>query len=431
LGLTAPEAWSPKPEVVLSEESSDMATAAVLHADTSTRDWIERVGYLSLLAFVSTLQFSIAIANIFLGLALLMWLLRVASRREVDAPAFFVPLAAYAAATLVSAAFSSDPRASFVDSKQLVLFLIVPMVYEFARRSNASLVIHVVISVGAISAAVGIIQFGVLQFDNLGRRPQGSLGHYMTYSGLIMLVTCAAAARILFSKDRIWPLLMMPALLVALALTFGRSAWVGACAGVAFLLLLKDFRLMAVMPVLAALFLVLAPPQITNRFYSMFDARDPTRVDRVTMLTVGARMVAAHPLTGVGPTMVSARYREYLASHEPQHVNPHLHNVPMQIAAERGLPALAIWIWLIVTSIVGMVRRLKFPESRFLAAAGLSCIVAMLAAGQGEYNFGDSEFLMLFLVLVTLPNAARLGVTTRELESQGTNELGELSSNVS
>ena len=30
----------------------------------------------------------------------------------------------------------------------------------------------------------------------------------------------------------------------------------------------------------------------------------------------------------------------------------------------------------------------------------------MLAAGMFEYNFGDSEFLMLFLVLVTLPYAA-------------------------
>ena len=33
----------------------------------------------------------------------------------------------------------------------------------------------------------------------------------------------------------------------------------------------------------------------------------------------------------------------------------------------------------------------------------------MLAAGLFEYNFGDSEFLMLFLVLVTLPFAAAHG----------------------
>ena len=378
------------------------------------RDWFERIGFLALLAFVATLQFSIAAANICLAVGLLMWLLHIANRRAIEVPPFFVPLAAYAAITLISSLASSDPRASFIDSKQLVLFLIVPMAYEFARASKAPLVIQVIISAGALSAAVGIVQYGVLQFDNLGRRPQGALGHYMTYSGLLMLVACAVVARVLYSKERTWPLLIIPALMVALALTFSRSAWIGTCAGVAFLLLLKgDLRLIAVLPMLAALFLVLAPPQITNRFYSMFDAKDPTRMDRVTMLRVGARMIKAHPLTGVGPTLVADRYREYLSSSEPQNVNPHLHNVPMQIAAERGLPALGIWIWLIVTLIVGLLKRLRIPDVRFLAATALSAIVAMLTAGQFEYNFGDSEFLMLFLVLMTLPYAAAAALPFR------------------
>ena len=371
------------------------------------RDWIERVGYFALLGFVAALQVSIAAANIFLALALLMWLAHVVMMRRVEVPTFFYPLAVYAALTLVSAALSDDPNASFVDSKQLVLFLIVPMAYEFARETKAPFVVQVIITVGAVSALYGIFQFGVLQFDNLGQRPRGALGHYMTYSGVLMLVTCAAAARILFTKDRIWPSLMMPALLVILGLTFTRSALIGACAGIAFLLLLKDLRLMAVMPVLAALFFVLAPPQVTNRFMSMFDARDPTRVDRVTMLKVGSRMVRANPLAGVGPARVGDRYLEFLDPGEPAHVNPHLHNVPMQIAAERGLPALAAWLWMIVVLAIDMVRRLKVPDVRFLAAAALGCIVATLAAGMAEYNFGDSEFLMLFLVLMTLPYAAR------------------------
>jgi O-antigen ligase len=366
----------------------------------------ERIGYGALLGFVAALQFSIAAANIFLGLCLLMWLIRAISQRRVEVPPFFYPLVAYAIATLASAAFSDDSNASFIDSKQLVLFLIVPMVYELARGPKAPFVVQVIITVGAVSALYGIFQFGVLHFDNLGMRPRGALGHYMTYSGIVMLVTCAAAARILFSRDRIWPSLMMPALLVVLGLTFTRSALVGACAGIAFLLLLKDLRLMAVMPVLAALFFVLAPPSVTNRFMSMFDARDPTRVDRVAMLKIGGRMIAAHPLTGVGPTRVGARYREFMTPGHSQQVNLHLHNVPMQIAAERGLPALAAWIWMLVTLVTDMIRRLKMPESRFLAAAALGSIVAMLAAGLAEYNFGDSEFLMLFLVLMTLPYAA-------------------------
>lgn len=371
------------------------------------RDWFQRIGYFGLLGFVSTLQFSIAAANIFLGLSLLMWVLQALSMRRLDVPRFFYPLAAYAAATLVSAAFSDDPNASFVDSKQLVLFLVVPMVYAFARGTKAPFVVQVIITVGAVSALVGIFQFGVLQYDNLGQRPRGALGHYMTYSGVLMLVTCAAAARILFTRDRLWPSLMMPALLVILGLTFTRSALVGACAGIAFLLLLKDLRLMAVMPVLAALFFVLAPPQVTSRFMSMFDARDPTRVDRVTMLKVGSRMVAANPLVGVGPTRVGPRYHEFLRAGEPDHMNPHLHNVPMQIAAERGLPALVTWLVMLVILVIDMVQRLKIPGIRFLAAAALGCIVAMFAAGLAEYNFGDSEFLMLFLVLMTLPYAAQ------------------------
>jgi putative inorganic carbon (hco3(-)) transporter len=369
--------------------------------------YAETVGYFGLLGFVSALQFSIAAANVFLGLSLLMWLAQAITTRRLEVPRFFYPLAAYAVLTLISAAFSDDPNASFVDSKQLVLFLVVPMVYELARGTKAPFVVQVIITVGAISALYGIFQFGVLQFDNIGRRPQGALGHYMTYSGVLMLVTCAAAARILFTRDRTWPSLMMPALLVILGLTFTRSALVGACAGMAFLLLLKDFRLMAVMPVLAALFFVLAPPQVTNRFMSMFDANDPTRVDRVTMLKVGGRMVRANPMVGVGPTRVGPRYREFLVPNEPDRVNPHLHNVPMQIAAERGLPALLAWLSTIAILVIDMVGRLKIPETRFLAASALGCIVSMFAAGMAEYNFGDSEFLMLFLVLMTLPYAAK------------------------
>jgi len=44
-----------------------------------------------------------------------------------------------------------------------------------------------------------------------------------------------------------------------------------------------------------------------------------------------------------------------------------------------------------------------------LPATALAAIAAMLAAGLFEYNFGDSEFLMLFLVLVTLPFAVTHG----------------------
>ena len=369
---------------------------------------LEQAGALALVAMAGALQFSIAIAQILLALALLCWVSLLVIRRErFTAPPFFLPLAAYAGATLVSAAFSSDPRTSFVDCKQLVLFLIVPATFRLVHGHQTRTLVTVVLTCAAISAAVGVVQFGILHYDQLSQRPQGTLGHYMTYSGLLMTVIAIAVARLLFdSSDRTWAALVLPALAVAVALTSTRSAWVGVCAAVALLFALKDLRLFAILPIIAAVFFALAPGMITKRFVSMFDNKDPTRIDRVAMVHEGERMIAARPLTGVGPNMVEQRYADYRGNDAVNKVNPHLHNNPLQIAAERGLPALLIWVWFIVAVCRDLQRRFASGSQRFLSAAALAAGVALLTAGLFEYNFGDSEVLMLFLIVVTLPAAA-------------------------
>ena len=76
--------------------------------------------------------------------------------------------------------------------------------------------------------------------------------------------------------------------------------------------------------------------------------------------------------------------------------------------AERGLLALGAWLVFIGVATAGLVGQVRRGPHRALAAAGLASIAAMLAAGLFEHNFGDSEFLMLFLGLITLPYAAKL-----------------------
>jgi O-antigen ligase len=284
--------------------------------------------------------------------------------------------------------------------------VIVPLTYRLLRGRRSLLGADVVITVGAISATVGIVQYLILNFDNLGKRPEGALGHYMTYSGLLMLVACAAVARIMFARqNRAWSAMVLPALVLALAFTFTRSAWVGACVGIGILFLLRDFRLIALLPVAFGVFLATAPANLTARLYSSFSLTDPSNADRIAMLKSGLRIIKDDPLTGVGPDMVIQVYPHYRDKTAVNQLNPHLHNVPLQIAAERGLPALAVWLWFIGTLCVDFFRQRR-SEVRSLSNAGLSVIGAMLAAGLFEYNFGDSEFLMLFLVLVTLPYAA-------------------------
>ena len=388
-----------------------MTTAAMSVTHPRTAHGLERATLVLLLCFVASLQMSIAAANILLAVMLVCWVAQLVQDRALPAvPRFFWPLVAYAAVTVAISAFSLDPATSIVDDKQLLLFVIVPAVYQIARGERASLVVDVIVSVGAASAAYGIIQYGLLHYDNLGRRPEGAMSHYMTYSGLLMLVICAAAARLIFGRQgRTWPALVMPALVVALALTLGRSAWIGASVAIALLLALKDLRLTILLPLFVAVLFAVAPGTVTKRVMSIFDVQEPTNQDRLAMIEIGARMVNDHPLTGVGPNMVPRVYAQYRPDYAINPINPHLHNVPLQIAAERGLPALAIWLWVVFSLVIAQFRLFRRQRDKVPAAAAMAAVFAMLAAGLFEYNFGDSEFLMLFLVLVTLPFAAARG----------------------
>ncbi len=373
---------------------------------------LDRAAFIVVAACLGVVQFNLLAAQVLFGVAVILWLgTAIRDRASVSVPAFAWPLAAYAALTIVSAALSLDPAASLRDCKQLVLFLMVPVVAHACRGRRAWTVLNVVIACGAVGALLGVVQFTMLGYDDTENRPEGSLTLYMTYSGVIMLVLCTAVARLLFYADqRVWPAIAIPALAVALAVTFTRNAWIGAGAAIGTLLAVRDRRLLLVLPILAAVFFAAAPDALRSRALSTFDMTDPSNRDRVAMWTIGRRIVADHPVAGVGPDMVKTVYAEYRPAEYVNPTNPHLHNVPIQIAAERGLPALAAWLVFVAVALRDFWRQWRHGPMPPVAAAGFAAVVAMLAAGMFEYNFGDSEFLMLLLGLMTLPFAgARTG----------------------
>jgi O-antigen ligase len=89
----------------------------------------------------------------------------------------------------------------------------------------------------------------------------------------------------------------------------------------------------------------------------------------------------------------------------------HLHSTPLQIAFERGLPALFVWAaWLFVyaRSLLRALRR-KTPEGwveRGLLLGALGGLAGFVAGGLVHYNFGDSEVVMVFYFIMGLALAA-------------------------
>ena len=353
--------------------------ATNLIANTATEIWAWRL----LVLFVFALPLSIAASSIILTVLVALWAKLVIDQPyDSLAPKFFLPLVVYAGWTLLSVTFSIQPLTSFIESKDVLLFLVVPVVFRLAQGQRASTIATVVLTVGAVTAVIGVVQYAILEYDNLGQRPSGSMGHYMTYSGLLMLIITVAVSRILFgTSERMWALIVLPALIVALIVTLTRNALLGACVGVGLLLILKNIRLVVIAPIAAVAFVAIAPAPVLDRVYSTFDLQDPTNRDRLAMVTAGTAMVRDHPITGVGPEMVQTVYADYRPPTGVNETNQHLHNVPLQIAAERGLPALLLWGWFVVMVIIDLTKRYRQPQSRALAAAGSSARwFAMLCA---------------------------------------------------
>jgi O-antigen ligase len=134
---------------------------------------------------------------------------------------------------------------------------------------------------------------------------------------------------------------------------------------------------------------------------------DTSGRDRLYMLRAGALMVRNHPFLGVGPEMVSEVYPIYVASDAPRRDNPHLHNNLAQVAAERGIAGLAVWLWIVGLSFMTSVRELwknrRDGPARAVAGGAFAVLLSGFLAGLFEYNFGDSEFQMLFLFAMSIP----------------------------
>ena len=91
---------------------------------------LENGATLALFLFVAALQVSIAASAILLTVTLVLLVsLLILKKERPEIPPIFWPLLLYALATMVSVVASLDPIKSLQDSKEVLLFLVVPVVY--------------------------------------------------------------------------------------------------------------------------------------------------------------------------------------------------------------------------------------------------------------------------------------------------------------
>jgi O-antigen ligase len=404
------------------------ATEAPSAPEPTGRPWIAAVRRWLLLVLTLGLAASISLSQITL-VVLAAWL--VFGPREVGAPRagwpLAGPLAAFAAWTLVAALAAPRLAESLVATKGLLALGAFYVVLHAcpSRREAERFLTGLFIAVSVV-ALVGIAQVGFcppggaveagpwrLLFRKC-ERARGFFSIYMTLAGVltpVLVATLPRLARAGWAGTRVLPLWLLGVL--ALGLTYVRGAWLGFALGATgCALALRRRRLVLGMLAGIVAAAIVVEPGVLDRVRTIGDLGNDTVRDRLAMLDTGLRLLRAHPITGVGPGQVKHLYPGWASPEALRRSTSHLHDTPLQIAVERGLPGLAAWIAIWVAFFGASVRTLsRIPagdeDARALVLGSMAAIAAFLVAGLFEYNFGDTEVLLVAVALMALPFIVR------------------------
>jgi O-antigen ligase len=326
-------------------------------------------------------------------------------------PLFTLPLAIFLVLSALAVIFSTNPARSLFNARGLLVFILVPIVPALVNSLRKAVAVLISLSAGAISTACwGLFQVALgAGGGEDGRRLTGFLGHYMTAGAALMLVVIALLAVILLAPERRMKIAAGAAALlplIALGLTQSRNAYVGLAVGCLVVLFLWRPGVVALLPFALSLAVLLSPPMVRERIFSIANFEDASIRNRFEMLDRGTAMIADYPIFGAGLQQVQALYPRYKKSPSSPDV-PHLHNNLLQIAAERGIPAAVVWLWFIAViffSTAGMARASGIePWLRITVTAACGSVAALFSAGMFEFNFGDTEVIILFLLIIAIP----------------------------
>ncbi len=388
-----------------------------------------------LTCFVLGLGFSITLSQTALAVLTLLWLWRLRDRehrRTVRWP-LAAPVIAFSGTTALSALLSGHPGPSLLASKTLLLTLTLYVTTDALPGTRAAdRVVSALAVVAAAAALMGLLQVGLCPQPEPSRglaqwffhrcdRARAAFSIYMTLAGVLNLVLLATVPRLLPGQHvRGWSVPAWLITLAGLAATLTRGAWIGFASGVlAFLPMARRGRWLLVggLLVLAAAALA-GPSQLSRRFASMADPNDPTVREREYMWRSALAMWRDHPWLGLGPGGVKREYWRYVVPGAVKKQTGHVHNTPLQILAERGAIGLAAWLWIwlaFYAHTIALLRHLPAdarPEWA-LAAGSLAAVTGFLVGGLAEYNFGDSEVVLVAWTLVALPFVVERAVGAR------------------
>lgn len=234
-------------------------------------------------------------------------------------------------------------------------------------------------------------------------RVSGFSRHFLTYVEQMQILGLLVFGFFLATSPRrrvILSLLLFALFSAALVLTASRAVIASYLIALVLTSMLAASRRVAFVTLVVALGIggIASLVLLSTRTSSAINFGDDSSSRRIGYMKAGLRLIPQHPLLGVG---MDAHKQHWQAWGFPGEYITHTHSTPIQLAMERGLPALGCYLWLMIVLGWWLWRSYKDAQNP-LALGALAALLGFSLSSLVNYNFGDSEVVLLLLFIVAL-----------------------------
>ncbi|HYM06355.1 MAG TPA: O-antigen ligase family protein [Terriglobales bacterium] len=264
-------------------------------------------------------------------------------------------------------------------------------------------------------------QIGQSEFDRLAFRQSINFGN-PNFLAILMVILIFLALALLVRQRRLWRKVILAMALLGYLYVFlrcqSRGASLGLAAGVLIYWLMQRRKLLvaAVMAISVTIGLAfLVPAGYLQRLQTIvYYQEDKSATGRLEMWAISRDVIADNPLFGIGPGNFALRYPTMSQ-----------HNAYLQVASEVGIPALLLYIALLLSGYrsLWVVRRLTAPRARDLPdlrsfSEGLFCALVAITVQGFFTGFAFREFVYITLALTYCLREMVLSEETSEEPAQ-------------
>ena len=243
-------------------------------------------------------------------------------------------------------------------------------------------------------------------------RASGWTRHYGTFAELMQMIAQLAIGLALahlrnHGPNKIFRIAIIAAVLLTAGLVFTamRTVIVAFVIG-ASVIALRSLRATMKVVFTFALFAVLAFAAVVvwqTRDPKALLLGDPSSSLRLRVAGVGLSRILIHPVFGHGMDAMQLHWNEWGF---PGKDMLHLHSTPLQLAFDRGLPMVMLWLWMMILfwlTIARAERRaadLSDTNHYGILLGTLGALTGFLMSSLVNYNYGDAEAAMMFWFLM-------------------------------